>query len=349
MPFASLLRPRALLIAAAFFAFPAVHAQERPVEETEEDGGQTATDETRLYDRLVSQFQRDYLRFTALVQVVPYVPLEDAPGDQARFDVAAARLGIGGRLDGGIGYYLRAEFARSPALLDAYVSYGSENARVLVGQQKVPFSREFITGAGDIDFVNRSRAVRTLVPGREVGFAFRVNPNAGPLTLRGGVFNADYAGDDFEQRERGGVVLAGRAETALPIGANRLTIGANAAYDTPGHPVDLPGRFLFGADARLRAGRFLAATEGLVQRVEDQPLSDVEGGYLTLGFDLAEDHRVLARLDHLRTPVAETTELLLGYNHTLTRAASFQANAAVPLNEKDPLPARFLFNFQLSF
>ena len=326
---------------------PALHAQERPVEEAEENGGQTAADEARLYDRLVTQFQKDYLRFTALVQVAPFVPLEASEGNRERFDVAAARLGIAGRLDGGIGYFLHGEFATAPALLDAYVSYGSEHARVIVGQQKVPFSREFITGAGDIDFVNRSRVVRALAPGRQVGAAFQVNPGGGGLTLRGGAFNnAPYFGS-APQRERGGALLAGRAKYVTALGSASLQVGANVAYATSdtSERFDVPSRLLAGGDARLRAGRFLLAAEGLLQRIEDLSASDVEGGYVTAGFDVTPDDRALVRLDHFD----ETSEVLLGYNRTLTRAASFQANAAIPLDEDDPRPARLVFNFQLSF
>ena len=336
---------RAALLLALGLA-PALTAQTRPVEEAEEPGGQTVAAEGRLYDQLVSQFQREYLRFTALIQAVPFVPLEEAEGNRERFDLAAARLGIAGRLDGGIGYFLRGEFAKSPALLDVYVSYGSDDARVLVGQQKVPFSREFITGAGDIDFVNRARVVRALVPGRQVGAAFRVSPGGGPLVLRGGVFNASFPGD-LPQARRGGVLLAGRAQGTFPLGDGVFEAGANVAYDTPdtSDQLDVPGRLLAGADARLRLGRVLLAAEAIAQRVSDTPALDRDGGFITAGFDVTEADRVLVRIDHFRSE----NELLLGYNRTLTRAASVQANAAVPLDEDDPNPARLVFNFQLSF
>ena len=216
-----------------------VAAQERPVEEAEEAGGQTPADEERRFDELVAQFQRDYLRFTALVQIVPHVPFEDAEGNQAGFDVAAAWLGIGGRLGENVGYFLRGNFARSPSLLEAYVSFGTDDVRLIAGRQKAPFSYEFLTGAADIDFVNRARAVQRLVPGREVGVAVRAQPNGGPLTLRAGVFNAMQrianSGGLVPQSERGGLSVVGRIqnEGGRGAGAGRSSSGPTRATARP--------------------------------------------------------------------------------------------------------------------
>ena len=332
-----------------------VAAQERPVEEAEEAGGQTSTDEERRLDELVAQFQRDYLRFTALVQIVPHVPFEDAEGNQAGFDVAAAWLGIGGRLGENVGYFLRGNFARSPSLLEAYVSFGTDDVRLIAGRQKAPFSYEFLTGAANIDFVNRARAVQRLVPGREVGVAVRAQPNGGPLTLRAGVFNAtqrqrDANGAPLSQSERGGLLVVGRVQNEVAVGeGGAFVVGANAGYDTPdtSDRVESSGRLLLGADARLRLGALLLAGEYLYARTDERVgISRQEqiGGYVTLGYDLSLDDRVLARLDVFN----DTEEVVLGYNRAFTRAASFQLNVVVPLDEfAEPFQA--LANVQLAF
>ena len=350
----------ALLVAlpAQAQADPDSTLQTRPIDEPEERGGaRTADDEVRRYDQLVARFQRPYLRFTALVQIVPYVPLEDdedRPTTQAGFDVAAARFGIAGQLDGGIGYQLRADFVREPALLDAFVSYGTRDVRGIVGLQRVPFSYEQLTSAASIDFVNRSRAVRTIAPPREVGAELRLVPGGGPLVLRLGLFNAAY---DYEAglTSYGGLLFAGRAQLTLGSRTDRqLIVGANGGYETAdtsdGH--DIPGRVVAGADARLRYGRVLLAAEGLLVRTDDDPyapylgrFSDREGGYVTAGFDVTRKDRALARLDLLsRTD----PEVLLGYNRQLTRAASLQANAVIPAGDAAGR-ARLLFNVQLGF
>lgn len=106
------------LTAALLLAAPAP-SQDRPTEEAEEAGGRSQTDEEQRYDALVQRFQKDYLRLTTLIQVVPTVAFEDTEGDQPGVDVAAAWLGISGRLDGGVGYFLRGSLDRSPALLEA--------------------------------------------------------------------------------------------------------------------------------------------------------------------------------------------------------------------------------------
>ena len=327
--------------------------QDRPTEEAEEGtGGQTALDEERRYDDLAANFQKEYLRFTTLLQIAPDFPFAERENNQPSIGVAAAWLGIGGRLGEDIGYFLRGNLANSPALLEAYVSYGSDDARGIVGRQKVPFSYEFLTPAADIDFVNRARVVRDLAPGRETGLALRLASPAYPLTVRMGVFNANYDRtlEDtlVTQRQRGGALLAARAQVNLASDPNdRFVVGANLAYDTPdtSDQVDVPARLLAGVDARFRIGPILLAAEALLQRVDDTREGDAEGGYLTAGYDVSPVDRLLVRLDHL----GRSDELLLGYNRTLTRAASFQANLAVPLDDQSADGTRALLNFQLAF
>ncbi len=332
-------------------ALPA-RAQERPTEEDEEPGGRTDTSEENLYDDLVAQFQRDYLRFTALIQIVPQIALEDTEGNQGRFDVSAARFGIGGRLDGGIGYRLQTDFARAPAVLDAFVSYQpGDAAEFLVGRYKAPFSFEFLTSAANTDFVNRARVVRALAPGRQVGASVQVPLAGEALALRAGVFNAAFKraadGDAASQAERGGFLLAARAQSTLqPADGTALIVGVNLAYDTPdmSDALDVPGRLLMGADARLRFGRLLFAAEGIVEQTEGDAFPDRDGFFLTAGYDLDASNRLLVRLDELDG----SGEVLLGYNLTLTRAAGFQANVILPLDDEAEA-TQVLFNFQIGF
>lgn len=328
------------LAAALLLLLPAsVGAQDRPPEETEEDAGPTEAEEERLYDALVRDFQTDALRVTALVQVIPRVVLEDEDqGVPTGWTVPRAWLGVGGRLDGGVGYLVRANLASSPGLLDAFVSYGTDDVRAIVGQQLTPFSFEFLTAAAATDFVRRARIVRLLSPGRQVGASVTATPGDGALRLRGGVFNSSAPGANL-----GGLLVVARAQTTLAVGADgRLVLGANAAYDTP--PEGSAGEILLlGADARLRIGRVLLAAEALV-READAVGADARGGHVTAGVDLSPADRVLARLDVLE----DSEELVLGYNRTLTRATLVQVELAVPIDDQGG-PAQALANFQLAF
>lgn len=339
------------LVLAFLLALP-ISAQDRPTDgDGEAGGGQTVTDEEQRYDRLVSQFQREYLRFTTLIQVVPQIPLEETSGLQENFSIPNARFGVAGRLDAGIGYEVQGDFAAIPSLLDAFVSYApSQGTRFLVGRAKVPFSYEFLTGAGSIDFVNRARAVSRLVPARQIGIAARSRVSGEALVLRGGLFNTPtnrpILNTQLPQSQRGGLTLAARVQsTTQPASGTTLTVGGNLAYITAdtAENLDLPSRTLLGADARLRSGRLVLAAEVVALTSEDR-FAKRDGFHLTTGVDVTDDTRALVRLDHFEA----SNDVLLGLNHSLTRAAAVQANVLLP-TESDGRPAQFLFNAQLSF
>ena len=227
----------------------------------------------------------------------------------------------------------------------------SEAARFLVGRYKAPFSFELLTPAANIDFVNRARVVRALAPGRQVGASVRAQLAGEALALRAGVFNASFNrtpdGGTVGQAERGGFLLAGRVQSTLrPADGTALVLGANVAYDTPdtADALDVPGRLLVGADARLRAGPFLFAAEGIVEEVADEAFPDRDGFHLTTGYDLNASNRLLVRLDEFR----ESAEVLLGYNLSVTRAAAFQANLILPTSDGAEA-TQALLNFQFGF
>ena len=339
-----------VLAALCLLAVPAF-AQGRPAAEA---GGKTGTAEEHRYDELIANFQKDYFRVTTLVQIAPHIAFEDNEGNEAGFDVAAAWLGVNGKLGENVGYFVRGAFERTPTLLEAYVSYGSDDVRGLVGRQKAPFSAEFLTAAADIDFVNRARAVRAIAPGRSTGAALNANPNGGPLRLRAGVFNSTSRGYSVAagappdsringQNDRGGFLFAGRAQGAVPVGLGQLVVGASAGYNTEdtSERFDSPHEVLLGADARLRVGRLLLAGE-YIRSDRDGPVND--GGYATAGVDVSADDRLLVRFDTFNG----SNEVLFGYNRTLTRAASIQVNVIAPLDD-DAEPTQALANFQLAF
>lgn len=326
--------------------------------------GRTQTDEERLYDRLVARFQREYLQFTALVQVHPSATFGDAGGDasdtEAGFRIRRARFGVRGRLDGGFGYRLQLELGDAPSLRDAYISYGRGVLQADVGRFDVPFSFEELTSGSRLDFIERSRVVNAIAPSRSVGAAARVRLLGEALAVRAGVYNAvdDRLPLGGTASERDGLLGAVRVESDTDIGIARLSLGANAGYESAGDVPEargvgarVPARTFVGADARLRAGRFLLGVEALYDESYvsffDDPLfpeppdPDRFGYHVTAGVDLDADDRVLVRVDHFEL----STDLLLGVSRTFTRAAQAQANLILP-DIGDP---RVVVNLQLGF
>ncbi len=73
------------------------------------------------------------------------------------FDIRAARLDLAGRLNGWMELRLQAAFEDNPYLRDAWLDMRlAEPLHVRVGQMKVPFSTEWITGTNDVNFFERS-------------------------------------------------------------------------------------------------------------------------------------------------------------------------------------------------
>ena len=313
------------------------------------------------YEAFIARFQTDELRITSLIQVVPRVAFQETEGDQARFQIPRARLGIRGRLNNGIGYGLQTELTRSPALLDAIVTYGTGGLKGSLGLQQTPFSAENLASDAATDFVERARAVRRVSPGRSIGA--QLLASRGPIGFRGGVFNptqrTDVDGVPLSVRDRGGALLMARAENELDLDAGFIELGANVAYVTDDTSTELesPGELNLGVDARAEVGRVLVAGELLRQRTEapfvpTQP-TGLDGGYLTLGYDLTPADRLLTRLDVIAVEGGDASaHVLLGYDRRLTRSALIQANLQIPVADAgDGLdqPLQALFNFQFAF
>ena len=68
---------------------------------------------------------------------------------------------------------------------------------------KAPFSKEFLIGADAIDFVNRSRVVAVLAPGRQIGLQARGRLNPGiPVDYNLGIFNGNgYGGNSNDNND----------------------------------------------------------------------------------------------------------------------------------------------------
>lgn len=341
-------------------ALPArAQKDEVPRRPEEVEAGRTVLDEQNRYDRLVERFKSPYFSLDLLLQGVGTLAFEESDVTPSAFAIGAARIKVHGTLDGGFGYLLQTEFADAPSLLDARVSYTpSEAFTVQAGRYRVPFSYERLTSAASTDFVSRSRIVQAVAPGRAVGAGLEATALAGAVEFRTGLFNAVYErtragiGAD-DQREPGEFLVTGRlayrSERARRGRTDgwRLTAGANAGYEAAGTSARgaIPARVIAGADARLILGPMLLAAEGLVEYVGPGDLERRSEGYhLTVGYDFDDANRLLARLDVLEN----TEQVVVGYNVSLTRAASFQANLVAPLEDASG-ETRLVLNAQLTF
>ena len=278
-----------------------------------------------------------------LVQIVADAQADRPAGSTNGFSVANARLLVNGRLAGGWTYDLVLAATNAPGILDAKISYPiTQDVTVDAGLFKVPVSREYLTSAASIDFVDRSRAVAALRPGRQVGVQGRAMLGAGLAEIRVGLFNGNEGGGGNTDND---LLAAGRINVKVlravdgtgPTGEIGLSaaVGHDRSSTLLGSPVQGDRRWL-GADARVTAGDWLVAGEVLVaEGVESATmLTRRPFGYQgTVGRMLTSRSQVLMRFDAFEGDglVAASKAVLVGYNLWPTAATELQVNVIVPV------------------
>ncbi|HSG81691.1 MAG TPA: porin [Gemmatimonadota bacterium] len=325
--------------------------------------GQDRQDEP-LLDELTQMFQKPYLSFGALFQAVGTFQAERTlPGGNG-FSIGTMRLRIYGELDMGFGYFVQTDFVFSRPILDAKMYYRLAPAiRLDAGVFKVPFSSEFLTYAGSIDFVNRSRAVIALAPGRQIGLQAGGELGSGSWTYSVGLFNGNRFleantndNDDFLYAARIGYLppaLQGSGET------DRFAVGLNAVYSKDsdvlliGIADSFAGeRVLFGLDARWTRQRWLLAGELIGASLDPTGGDSFEpfGWYLTGGYMLTPRSQALVRWDKFKPEVGEDPAdlIILGYNLWPTSATEIQLNLGLPTRDSFDNSQLFI-NFQIGF
>ncbi len=286
-----------------------------------------------------------------LLQAVVDPGIDDTP---ASAQVAAARILLSGTLDRGFSYFLQTNFAGSPSLLDGRVGWSPGPAfHVYAGRFKAPFSRELLTFAGSIDFVNRARVVEALAPNRQMGVeaggavgpwlrwaagGFTGRSSATPNESLAGVFRLEGAGIETSH---GTVSLAAHA-----------AVGRDGAVGVgPFGPSYVGDGVLLGLDGRAELGRLLLSGELIRADWDPTGLPDVDadGLYLTAGWMVIPDHQALVRWDRYAAPGASADDaLILGYNVWPTAESEVQVNLVVPVADGAE-PYRLLINFQVGF
>lgn len=308
-----------------------------------------ATDsEEPLLDELRRYFQRDALSVGILFQFVADFQADRSFAGNNGFSLANARVRVYGELDGGFGYLVQANLIDSPAVLDAEGHYRVTGALVLRGGLfKAPFSRESLTGAGSIDFVNRSQVVRALAPGRELGAQVGGDLLDGVISYGVGLFNGnrfDGNGNDSNEFLWAGRISLVPGTLKGPEEGDRLELGINVGLsdDESATIGDLATEFegrrtLYGADARLTRGRLLVSGEVIAGRLEPDvgAAADPFGFHLTAGYKPSARSQLLFRWDSLSPDgLRRDLDLLIfGLNVWPTGVTELQVNYIIPTQD----------------
>ncbi len=317
-----------------------------------------------LYDELVRTFKKKSLSVGALFQTVGIFQWERSlPGGNG-FSIANARLLIYGELDSGIGYFFQTSFAPIMTVLDAKMYYRISPALIVdAGVFKAPFSREFLTPASSIDFVDRSRVATVLVPGRQLGVQARGEFTGGELAYSAGAFN----GNRFVEaniNDNNDFLLVGRLsylprQFQGPGDGDGLEVAVNAGYSKDsnvvqvGFPDGFAGdRTLVGGDVRYTRNALLLAGEiiALSLDADDGAKVDPYGWQLTAGYMVSRKAQALVRWDKYNADTSESTpdQFILGFNVWPTQPTEVQVNYVIPTS--GGVDAQFLLlNLQVGF
>ncbi len=153
----------------------------------------------------------------------------------------------------------------SVSLQDAYVRYNPGTWAVQAGQFKTPFTREFITSLADIETADRSTAVDSLAPKRDIGLMGEYTYRR--FSLWAGVFNGE--GQNVTANADSTVLGVARLAVRLLPQLSLAVNGARYFGDST----------RYGVDAAYEDTRFAAKGEYLGQSRDEASGSDDWGWY----------------------------------------------------------------------
>lgn len=294
--------------------------------------------------------QQPWLTLGALLVTNVDVGLEDAATSAS---IRAARLRLGGTLDGGFSYFLQTNFASGTSLLDARLGWSPRpELTFYAGRFKAPYSRELLAYLGDLDYILRSRVVDALAPNRQIGVQATGRMGEHVALTVGG-----FTGGENQARNESLVGVARLEATALSLAdgalavAGQAAVGRDAAVVGRAFPTTFEGEgVLLGGDARYVRGRLLLAGE--YHWAEWDPLgaadADAEGWFATAGWLVRPEHQVLARWDRYRAPGAEESDYIVaGYNFWPQSFFQLLVNWWAPLDDAES--HRLLASAELKF
>jgi len=318
-----------------------------------------------LYDGFLDTFKQEYFSLGMLLQTVADFQFDRTQVGNNGFSMANFRLLLSGEMDAGFGYVLATNFINSPAILDAMMYYRASSAVSLgVGQFKVPFSQEFLTYAGSIDFVNRSQAVTALAPGRQIGAQVAIEKPAGNFGLTIGAFNGN--GLSANSNDNDDLLFAVRLSGVLEMEREgsqngRFRYGVNVAHSNDddlsfgnGLVSSFSGkRTLAGGDIRAEFGNLLFAGE--VIHTSLSPEIGVArhpwGFHATAGLLFSPKIQGLVRWDGFDGDNFDGRSdlLVFGLNVWPTSVTEIQLNYIIDTEEAAVDHHQLLVNFQLGF
>ncbi len=318
-----------------------------------------------LYDGLLASFKKDYLSLGLLLQTVADFQFDRTLAGHNGFSVANFRLLLSGELDAGFGYFVATNFVDRPAILDAMMYYRASPAvSIGVGQFKVPFSREFLTYAGNIDLVNRSQAVTVLAPGRQIGAQLAIDDLVEILGLTLGAFNGNATSvngndnDSFLYALRlCGIVAPQRDDEQ----ATQIEFGINLAHSKDdgvslgdGLVTAFTGkRTLAGGDVRAEIKNLLLAGEVIHASLSPEigAARHPWGFHATAGVQLSPKVQGLIRWDGFDPDNLDGRSdwIVLGLNVWPTAVTEMQLNYVVDTDAAAVDHHQLLVNFQLGF
>lgn len=179
-------------------------------------------------------------------------------------ELRCATIDLSGRVGPDWGYELGADFADGAAdVMDAWISYeGFGSTRLIVGQQKPPFSLEELTARHNTTFLERA-LLNELVPERKLGITAK--HAARSWTVAAGAYGEEFD-DDVDDEGNEGWCVAGRA-TLAPVHDDRHAVhfGAHAALETP----DSDEKVKYDARPESHVTDVKYLDTGKIKRVED--------------------------------------------------------------------------------
>lgn len=193
------------------------------------------------------------LALTGYAQTRYQLEVVDGDLDTNTFAVRRARIGARGHLGTeDFQYKILAELLESPALRDYYLDWRAhDHVWIRAGQDKVHFTRSYITSSTKLAFPERPAAIDALRYGRDPGVA--VHGELADDRLAYWVSLSNGAGEN-RRNDNIDLLVVGRLEAAV-IGERigygfgdvtgsespRLTVGAGVAHDLSAVPGELGG------------------------------------------------------------------------------------------------------------
>ncbi|MEJ2634213.1 MAG: porin [Calditrichia bacterium] len=320
-----------------------------------------------LFTEFKENFKKEYFSVGALFQAVTDFQIERSFSGNNGFNISNMRINFSGIFDGGFGYFFQGNLIDSPSILSADMFYETSPAfRLTVGLFKAPFSKEFLTSAANIDFVNRSQIVTYFAPRWQIGVQASGWFRNSSLYYAGGLFNGN--GFDGNNNDNNNFMAVGRI-AYYPRKINQsadkhLEAGFNFAHSKDDnldlgsglYPHFFGKRTLVGADFRYIMDRWLFAGEIISASLEPGLGREISpyGFYLTVGDMLSAKSQILFRWDSFHSdgllyPDQDSDLLILGYNYWPTRVTELQVNYIIRTQDMEFEHSQILVNAQVAF